>query len=295
MIKVTESQCEIEHHCFQGRAYSHWWMAFSHWVKLPMNDMACLCWQAGDKEVPSGISCHSFSPRKAAESSYLIFFFFSSVEQRSTSFGWIEKFTTTKPSPLIKSAAKPSTTKEHNIWGRWVIPLLNLEAGTEFQMSIITDGDGSEGHTQTCRLTQPRHTCAFTYCTVMKMNLLLTISPLQQGRTKTSFMSECHTESVCERLCAPVLQNQYLQRGRHWNQSDFAVFGDLSFKDDHLIKRSGNLFEFRNYLMRKHIKWKQSEIDPLQPGEINGPLWLHLKVQLYISALSPSFAYSADG
>lgn len=135
MIKVTESQCEIEHHCFQGRAYSHWWMAFSHWVKLPVNDMACLCWQAGDKDVPSGISCHSFSLRKAAESSYLFFFFFS-VEHLS-SFGWIEKFTTTKPSPLIKSAAKPSTTKEHNIWGRWVIPLLNLEAGTEFQMSII--------------------------------------------------------------------------------------------------------------------------------------------------------------
>lgn len=50
---------------------------------------------------------------------------------------------------FIKSAAKPSTTKEHNIWGRWVIPLLHLEAGAEFQMSIITAGDGREGDTQT--------------------------------------------------------------------------------------------------------------------------------------------------
>lgn len=192
-------------------------MAFSHWVKLLVNDMARLCWQAGDKEVPSGISCHSFSLRKAAESCYLIFFFFFPFSPRwgtfSSSFGWIEKFTTTKLSTLIKSAAKPSTTKEHNIWGRWVIPLLNLEAGTEFQMSIITAGEGSEGHTQTCALTQTAHTHihihthASTYCTVMKMNLLLTISPLQQSRTKMSFISECHTVSACGSLCAASPHN----------------------------------------------------------------------------------------
>ena len=90
-----------------------------------------------------------------------LFFIFFPFSPRwgtfSSSFGWIEKFTTTKLSTLIKSAAKPSTTKEHNIWGRWVIPLLNLEAGTEFQMSIITAGEGSEGHTQTCALTQTAH------------------------------------------------------------------------------------------------------------------------------------------
>lgn len=192
-------------------------MAFSHWVKLLVNDMARLCWQAGDKEVPSGISCHSFSLGKAAESCYLIFFFSFPFSPRwgtfSSSFGWIEKFTTTKLSTLIKSAAKPSTTKEHNIWGRWVIPLLNLEAGTEFQMSIITAGEGSEGHTQTCALTQTAHTHihihthASTYCTVMKMNLLLTISPLQQSRTKMSFISECHTVSACGSLCAASPHN----------------------------------------------------------------------------------------
>ena len=139
------------------------------------------------------------------------FFFFFPFSPRwgtfSSSFGWIEKFTTTKLSTLIKSAAKPSTTKEHNIWGRWVIPLLNLEAGTEFQMSIITAREGSEGHTQTCTLTQTTHTHASTYCTVMKMNLLLTISPLQQSRTKMSFISECHTVSVCGSLCAPSPHN----------------------------------------------------------------------------------------
>lgn len=107
---------------FQGRAYSHRWGAVSHWVNLLVNDMAGVCWQAGDKEVPLGISCHSFSPGKAAESSYLIFCSVSSLEHLSTSFEWIEKFTTTKPSTLIKSGAKPSTAEEHNIWGRWVIP-----------------------------------------------------------------------------------------------------------------------------------------------------------------------------
>lgn len=109
-------------------------------------------------------------------------------------FGWKEKFTTTKPSTLIKSAAKPSTTKEHNIWGRWVIPPLNLEAGTEFQMSIITAGEGSEGR---------RHTDTRTHAhtrTVMKINVLLTISPLQQSRTKMSFISECHTVTVSMRI-----------------------------------------------------------------------------------------------
>lgn len=182
------------------------------------------------RKCPQVLVVIPFHWEKQLRAATLIFyFFFFSVEHLSSSFGWIEKFTTTKPSPLIKSAAKPSTTKEHNIWGRWVIPPLNLEAGTEFQMSIITDGDGSEGHTQTCTLTPPMHTYAFTYCTVMKMNLLLTISPLRQSRTKLSFISECHTESVCEYLCAPTLQNQYLQRDRHWIQADFWRFSDLSF------------------------------------------------------------------
>lgn len=178
-----------------------------------------------------------------------LFFFFSSVEQRSSSFGWIEKFTTTKPSPLIKSAAKPSTTKEHNIWGRWVIPLLNLEAGTEFQMSIITDGDGSAGRTQTSRLTHAHsHTVLW-----WKWMCYWPSAHCSRAELKRP-SSQNVTLSVCEHLCAPVLQNQYLQRRRHSNQSDFAVFGDLSFKDDHLIKRSDDLFEFRNYLMRKPIK-----------------------------------------
>lgn len=169
-------------------------MAFSHRVKLPVNDTACLCWQGADKEVPSGISCHSFSPGKGAESSYLISspLFLLGGAPFPPLFGWKEKFTTTKPSTLIKSAAKPSTTKEHNIWGRWVIPPLNLEAGTEFQMSIITAGEGSEGR---------RHTDTHAHTrTVMKINVLLTISPLQQSRTKMSFISECHTVSVSMRI-----------------------------------------------------------------------------------------------
>lgn len=128
-------------------------MAFSHRVKLPVNDTACLCWQGADKEVPSGISCHSFSPGKELRVATLFLPppFLLGGAPFPPLFGWKEKFTTTKPSTLIKSAAKPSTTKEHNIWGRWVIPPLNLEAGTEFQMSIITAGEGSEGrrHTDT--------------------------------------------------------------------------------------------------------------------------------------------------
>lgn len=186
--------------------------------------MACLCWQAVDKEVPSGISCHSFSPRKATESSYLIFFSFSSVEHLSSSFGWIEKFTTTKPSALIKSAAKPSTTKEHNIWGRWVIP----PAQSRSWHRISNVHNNCLRRKWRTHINMHTHT-AFIYCTVMKMNLLLTISPLQQSRTKMSFISECHTVSVCEYLCAPAPQNQYLQRDRHWLQSDLWLFSDLRF------------------------------------------------------------------
>lgn len=148
---------------------------FSYWVKLLASDMACLCWQAGDKEVPSGISCHSFSAGKAAEGSYL--FCFSSMEHLPSSFGWIEKCATTKPSILIKSAAKPSTTTEHNIWSRWVILPFNLEGGTEFQMHIITAREGSKDANVHAKTTHA-HTHTHKHLLYCDENLLLTISPL---------------------------------------------------------------------------------------------------------------------
>lgn len=96
-MKVTGPREDMERQCFQGRAYSHRGLVFPG-VKLPLNDTARLCWRAGDKKVPSGISCHSFSSSRKRSGGQLpyIYFSFSPVEHLSSSFGWIENSTTTK-------------------------------------------------------------------------------------------------------------------------------------------------------------------------------------------------------